>query len=67
MRLKAPSTPKDRAMPWGTPIFGKPYLSGLYANDVHGDANALCHVSDLFVISKTSGDMKSLEYLTRIQ
>lgn len=49
IRLKAASMPTDRAIKSGTPYFGRPCLRGLYARDVHGDAKALCHVSDLLL------------------
>jgi hypothetical protein len=48
MRVKAARTPRERAIPTGTPYLGRPYRRGLYAIEVHGDANTLCHVSDLF-------------------
>jgi hypothetical protein len=47
MRLKAPITPKARAITSGTPSLPRPYLNGLYASDVHGAAKTLCHDSDL--------------------
>jgi len=47
MSANAPRTPKERATTTGTPCFGSPYLNGLYARDVQGEANALCHDSDL--------------------
>lgn len=47
MRAKAPRTPSERAITTGTPYLGRPYRSGAYAKEVHGDAKALCHVSDL--------------------
>lgn len=46
IRLKAPRTPSDRATTTGTPYFGRPYRKGAYAREVHGEAKALCHVSD---------------------
>jgi hypothetical protein len=47
MRPKAPRTPSERAITTGTPYFGSPYRRGAYAKEVHGEAKALCHVSDL--------------------
>lgn len=51
IRLKAPRTPSDRATTTGTPYFGRPYRKGAYAREVHGEAKALCHVSDLANVS----------------
>lgn len=50
MSANAPNTPSDLATTNGTPYFGSPYLKGAYANEVQGDAKALCHVSDLDIL-----------------
>lgn len=42
-------TPSDRAMAIGIPYLGSPYLKGEYASETQGDANTLCHVSDLLM------------------
>lgn len=76
MSPNAAKTPNDLAITTGTPILGRFSRSGLYASDVQGDANALCHVSDLLerkdqnhcLLSSCLDICKYLEFnLTKIQ
>ena len=48
MSENAARTPAARANTLGTPSFRRALRVGRYASDVHGAANALCHVSDLY-------------------
>jgi hypothetical protein len=68
MRLKAPKTPRERATTIGTPYFGRPYRRGVYANEAHGEAKALCHVSDLFAAMSLLTVLDPIfQILTKIQ